>query len=437
VTHPAILLPKRFNRIFCSFEHCSALRRFASAAHSKLVVGMFALLCLAPAALAGSKYGVIYRFPNETHGYWPRAVITDASGNIYGVTQLGGQFNEGVVYLLSPPTTKGQPWTRTVLHNFLRGTGGQLCSLVLDQAGNLYGTAYLEGTYGVVFELSPPGTPGGAWKETNIHTFASWDGWGPTGLVIDQSGTLYGTTYGGGRDCSGSGCGTVYKLTPPSSHQQEWKLTTLYFFKGVLGNGNGDGAEPLGLTLDSNGNLYGTTQGGGACTPEDGCGGTAFELKEAAKRQNGWVESVLYRFAPGSGELLSGVVLDKSGALYGATISSVYQLALQHGAWAVNTLTSGSYCYYNGLAINSSGSLYGTTVNCGKSDDGMLFKLSFVQGSWQQTQLHQFIDGSDGRLPYSPVTLGSDGAVYGTTLEGGEGQCLYSEPCGTVFRVLP
>jgi len=414
-------------------------RHFATGASGKLALGILAVLGSASTALAGSKYQVIYRFPNEAHGYWPRALITSPSGDIYGVTQLGGRYNEGVVYLLTPPGTTEQSWTKTVLYNFHNGTGGQLSSLVLDQAGNLYGTAYMESTYGVVFELSPPPVSGGAWKETNIYTFSGWDGAGPTGLVIDQSGMLYGTTSSGGRDCSGAGCGTVYRLTPPSGHNHKWKRTTVYFFKGVLGEGEGDGAGPLGLAFDQHGNLFGTTLGGGECNSEYGCGGTAFELKPPAKGHTNWTESVLYRFDPSVeyGQLSSGVVLDSSGALYGATDSSVYQLVLQHGKWTENILVSENLCYYNGVAIDGSGSLYGTTVDCGQYGDGTAFKLSFAHGSWHQTLLHQFTDGSDGRLPYSPAVLGSDGAVYGTTLEGGQGECLYSEPCGTVFRVLP
>jgi len=406
-----------------------------SAAASKLVLGIVALLCIAVPAFAGSKYQVIYRFPNETEGYSPSDLVADASGNLYGITSSGGRYNEGNVYQLAPPKTNGQRWTRTVLYELPAQAG----SLVLDQAGNLFGVAFYENQFGAVFELSPPNAPGGKWKETTLYTFSGWDGYEPTGLTIDSNGVLYGTTYGGGRDCGGGGCGTVYKLTPPQGHEHRWKRTALYFFKGVLGEGEGDGAGPLGVTFDAIGNLFGITESGGDCNQHAGCGGTAFELKPPAKGHNGWSESVLYRFAPGSDQLISGVALDKSGALYGITVYSVYQIALQDGEWTENILTSGCYLY-GGPVVDSSGSVYGTTLGCGKNNDGTVFRLSYSHGSWQQTLLHQFASGSDGEGPLSGVIFGSDGALYGTTLRGGNNQCNIGGGnlgCGTVFRVLP
>ncbi len=433
--HPTRPLHGLFARLSNSLRHRRNLGRFEGAALRTLALGILAALCFAATAFAASPYNVIYRFPAKNRGYWPTNLIADASGNLYGVTNSGGENGSGVVYLLKQ---KGERWTRTVLYNFpgsgMFGAGGG--SLVLDQAGNLYGTAYDENTFGVVFELSPPKKSGRAWKETNIYTFSGWDGSGPSGLVVGPSGVLYGTAKMGGRDCSGLGCGTVYTLTPPSGHQHKWKRTVLYFFKGVLGNGKGDGAGPLGLTFDASGTLYGTTGGGGSCNEEDGCGGTVFELKPPGKGHTNWTESVLYRFAPGSDQLLSGVVLDQSGAMYGVTIASVYQVARQGKTWTETILTSGCYVY-GGPVVDSSGNVYGTTLGC--TNDGTVFKMSFSQGTWQQTVLHQFTSGRDGEAPDTGVVFGRDGALYGTTLRGGNQQCVYYENvgCGTVFRVVP
>jgi len=429
-------LPKLFSPLSRRCEYGFRLRCSAAAVPGKFVLGIFALLCIAATAFAGSKYQVIYRFPNETTGYWPTDLITDAAGNLYGISSSGKPYStSSSVYLLTRPGSAGGEWTWSLLHHLSFQAG----SLVLDRAGNLYGLGFQEGQFGVVFELSRPSAPGGVWKETTIYRFSGWDGYQPSDLTIDESGTLFGTTVYGGRDCSGSGCGTVYTLTPPSGKGHNWKRTVLYFFKGVFGEGEGDGAGPLGITFDAGGNLFGITESGGDCNQHAGCGGTAFELKPPTKGHNGWTESVLYRFAPGSDQLISGVVLDKSGALYGVTVYSVYQIALQDGKWVENILTSGCYLY-GGPVVDSSGSVYGTTLGCGKNNDGTVFKLAYIHGSWQQTLLHQFASGSDGEGPVSGVIFGSGGALYGTTLRGGNQQCKIPDGnvgCGTVFRVLP
>jgi uncharacterized repeat protein (TIGR03803 family) len=160
---------------------------------------------------------------------------------------------------------------------------------------------------GTVFRLTPPAEGQTAWTETVIYRFKGGsDGANPTAsLIADGSGTLYGTTFlGGSSNCSGFGCGTVFKLSPPTEAEASWIETVLYSFKA----GN-DGAGPsASLIADYTGGLYGTTSGGGvgvsALCPQSnvlftGCG-TVFKLKPSADRRITWTETVLYRFSGGS-----------------------------------------------------------------------------------------------------------------------------------------
>jgi uncharacterized repeat protein (TIGR03803 family) len=423
-----------------------------------LLAGLIAVVMFASSAFAGSPfpasafsgltYGVVYPFPNESHGYRPYELIADSAGNLYGATQYGGNSCCGVVFQLAPPAKSGGSWTETVLYSFNSGRfGAGIGSLLFDQSGNLYGVASAAGKlgFGFVFKLMPPNQPGASWTETTIYSFSGWDGYQPGGLTIDQAGNLYGTTYGGGIECRGFGCGTVYMLTPPA-HGGTWKRTVLYFFKGVLGgNGVGDGANPFDVIFDANGNLYGATSGGGQCQQAT-CNGTIFELKPPANKGKPWTESVLYRFSTNLG-LVSGVVFDKSGALYGATLTSVYQLALKGGVWTYTDLQdfnggSGGYYLLAGVTPDQAGNLYGTTAG-GGTGDGIVFQLvppGKGGSAWTETVLHDFAGGVDGNEPAGNLVFGKGGFLYGTTLMGGADiKCgIYGSPgCGTVFRIAP
>jgi len=202
-------------------------------------------------------------------------LIFDSSRNLYGVTDIGGAYDRGTVYELSP--IAGGGWAQKVLHSF-NGTDGSdpFAGLIQDSSGNLYGTTAYGGTEscpyggygcGVVFELIQQ--PGGTWKEKVLYNFNSKDGWFPASSppVFDAAGNLYGTTYYGGVHCAGSyGCGSVYELSPTSDGG--WTEKTLHVFSGP------DGSNPFGgLVLDAAGNLYGTTYAGGSNGD-----GTAFEI---------------------------------------------------------------------------------------------------------------------------------------------------------------
>jgi uncharacterized repeat protein (TIGR03803 family) len=196
-------------------------------------------------------------------------LILDGAGNLYGTATVGGSYGAGSVFELSP--AEGGGWTETVLHNFndVRKEGGEPHGgLVFDAAGNLYGTASIggPGNWGVVFELTLAGD--GTWKETILHSFNRYGpyGSGPNaGLIFDGDSNLYGTTaYGGPWES-----GTVFELTPAGGGV--WTETTLYAFQH---KGGKDGHFPFGgLVFDTAGNLYGTTREGGT----DGLG-TVFEI---------------------------------------------------------------------------------------------------------------------------------------------------------------
>lgn len=212
-------------------------------------------------------------------------VVIGKDGVLYGTTKDGGSNGPspgfGTVFSLTPPTTPDAAWTETILHSFTPFTppGGDgvypEAGVVIGESGVLYGTTYEGGTagYGTVFSLTPPTSPGGAWTETILHSFAGGsDGANPeASVVIGRHGVLYGTTYGGGV----SDEGTIFSLTPPASPGGAWTETVLYAFSGV------DGALPTApVVIGSGGVLYGTTKLGGShiCGGlGNGCG-TVFSL---------------------------------------------------------------------------------------------------------------------------------------------------------------
>jgi uncharacterized repeat protein (TIGR03803 family) len=257
----------------------------------------------------------LYSFQHGTDGQAPEGgVIFDANGNLYGTTEIGGTNNLGTVFELSPNGSSG--WTEKILYSFGAYTGDgqrpEYGSLVFDKQGNLYGVTYNGGntnSYGVVFELSPQ--TNGTWSEAILHTFepvGSSDGSHPTGtLVIDSTGNLYGVTESGGAN----GDGIVYELSPGTGGT--WTENILHTFDT---NGT-DGAGPLaGLTMDSKGNLYGTTSQGGTNLHA----GTIYELTPGT---GGWSETILFSFAQSGDNIgyypATSLTPDSAGNLYGVT----------------------------------------------------------------------------------------------------------------------
>lgn len=234
---------------------------------------------------------VLYSFTGGTDGALPRdGLIRDAQGNFYGTAEYGGTTNNGNVFEF---TKTGK---LVVLHSFTGGADGgtPMGALLRDAQGNLYGTTYFGGSVGggTVFRVTPAG------KESVLYSFKGFkDATGPQGaLVRDAKGNFYGTTITGGQ----FGSGAVFRLTPAG------KITVLHSF----GNG-ADGVFPTAtLVQDGKGNLYSTTLFGGASG--QGC---VFSITLSGS------EAVLYSFTGGTdgGKPSADLTLDGEGNLYGTT----------------------------------------------------------------------------------------------------------------------
>ncbi len=227
--------------------------------NSRLKFGCGTVFTLTPPAKSGGSWTktIIHTFPaSSADGTGPSGEITiDSAGNIYS-TAGGGSSHNGIAWQLSPPSGNGA-WTETILHEFTGGSDGGTPggTLVAGPNGVFYGTASQSGTVnesGVVFQLSQSG---GVWTEKVIHTFPASKGDGTTpasSVVIDASGNLYGTTDFGGSTSCYLGCGTVFKLAPPTGGGS-WTETILH----DLGN-SGQNPNESSVTIH-NGLLVGLT----------------------------------------------------------------------------------------------------------------------------------------------------------------------------------
>jgi uncharacterized repeat protein (TIGR03803 family) len=399
----------------------------------------------------GQKERVVHNFlMNGVDGFQPfSGVVADASGNLYGETEAGGVNFKGTIFELTPPANENGIWSETILYNFTGGVDGENPAYagVFDKSGNLYGPIG-GGSFncGAIFELSPPATQGGSWSYAIIYSFSLCGG--PlSSLAIDDAGTIYGTMPVGI-----TGHGTVFALSPPSRLGGPWTEKNVYSFVGVS-----DGSEPeAGVTIGKHHELYGTTSGGGTSNY-----GTVFELTPPSEPNGLWTETTLHSFVGGNNDganPLASVILDAKGNLYGTTVAGgplgvgvVFELsppAVSGDPWTETVLhifqSSDGATLYVPLVRDRSGTLYGTTYQGGTYNRGVVFALSppaVKGGSWTLTNLHNFSGGQlgadEGADPFAPLTLGSGGILYGTTSEGGIGNCLTGATfgCGTVFKV--
>ncbi len=405
-------------------------------------------------------------------------LIRDAAGNLYGVTNSGGNANPvlgvGAVFELDAAGHE------TVLHSFCSqpncADGVEPNSLVMDSAGNLYGTAAAgganESTFpqsGVVFELEPPGQPGGAWTETVLYNFCSAtdcsDGYSPSSIVRDAAGNIYGTTqYGAGA------YGTIFELARPSQPGGTWTETVLHVFcpsrpceDGMIPNG--------GLIQDAAGNMYGTTMYG----PDSNGNpylpppllGTVFQLAPPSQPGGSWTETVIHIFcslancADGLGPS-AGLIMDAAGNLYGTagggtpgggTVFEFAPPSQPGGAWSETVLYN--FCSLANcadgqdpiaaLTQDAAGNLFGTTefgggnqnVAPGSQLSGTAFELSppaQAGGVWTETVLYNFCSAggwncTDGLNPFAGLLRDPVGNLYGTTWAGG------SHGGGTAFML--
>jgi uncharacterized repeat protein (TIGR03803 family) len=257
-------------------------------------------------------------------------------------------------------------------------------------------------------------------------------------VIFDAAGNLYGTAREGGNTQQNAGYGVVYELMPSSDG---WTEKVLYTFNG----GADGAHPQAGVTMDGVGNLYGTTVRGGhdsfLCNlfEAPGCG-VVFQL---APSGGGWTESVLYSFQAGidGGQPNAGLTLDSQGNLYGSTLLSfsslsgggtLFQLTPHSQGWSFQPLPlrSSGFGPYAKLVMDEQGRLYGGAYG----SPGSVFQLTRSGSGWTYRLLHQF-NGADGGGPYALV-LAPSGKLYGVANVGDSGACQPSG-CGVVFEITP
>jgi len=402
---------------------------------------VLALLLVAQSAQA-QIFAPLHAFTGRD-GQEPTAgLVMDRAGNLYGTTMYGGSASFGAVFKL---THKGTGWVLSVLCSFQGGADGAFptSTVTIATDGSLYGTTsqggssgcYGEGC-GTVWNLRPPAsvckTVLCPWTKSELYQFPDFggsDGAGPVGaLIFDAAGNLYGVTAGGGLPC---GCGVVYKLTRSDGSWTEGVIFTFQSSGGIVPAG--------GVNFDGSGNLYGTTNQGGA----NGFG-AVYQLTPSG---GGWTQTVLHSFQNASDGSYSGdLVFDGSGNLYGATFDggpngggTVYQLVKSNGSWTFNLLYAFTGAGFGGqlggaLVLDHAGNVYGATVYGGDANAGTIFELSPSGSGWAYATLHSFeFSSSGGQFPNGSMVLDSGGNVYGTTQTGGIG----NPGNGVVFEISP
>ncbi|MGO9265948.1 MAG: choice-of-anchor tandem repeat GloVer-containing protein [Candidatus Binataceae bacterium] len=384
---------------------------------------------------------VLWSFGGGTDGNAPYAgLIADSSGNLFGTTLEGGLYNGGTVFELSPSGTE------SVLWNFGNGTDGEnpYAGLLMDSSGDLFGTTYAGGAggYGTVFELTPGGTETILWSFGASPTLA--EGRNPLGqLVMDQHGDLYGTTYQGSL-----GYGVVFELTPPATSGGSWGESTVWPF-GENGTAGDGGYPSAGLLMDTLGNLYGTTTGIDSSSlwyygtvfklsPSTTAGSWYESLLVLLDIGcSGYIAE---------GNPWGGLTMDSAGNLYGTTATGgIY--GTYNGDGTVFQVTPAGcpsllWSFGNGndgvrpdstLTLDGSGNLYGTTYWGGIYNKGTIFELmppSSGEAGWSESIIWNLGSTSDGALPYAGLLADASGNFYGTTVSGGE----YG--AGTVFEIV-
>jgi uncharacterized repeat protein (TIGR03803 family) len=343
----------------------------------------------------------IYSFNAKNDGRNPSSKVIFHANHLFGTTAGGGCQGLGIAYMLNPPRTGQTDWTRGILHCFVGSGGGDGASpsgpVIADSKGNLYGMTRDNGAEiccGLVYKLTPPPAGGTTWTETIIYGFKEdgSEGAYPDGGLAMDSA---GNLYGSTQFGGAAGGGTVFMLSPPAAGATLWTHTILYSFPGRVD----DGANPNGnLLLDPSGTLLGTTLNGGAFGF-----GTVFEIVPPTSSNPSWTENAIHYFES-----------DATDAHDGASP--------------------------NGGLVGRVGQVFGTTRIGGAANSccGMVFELvQLVEGSPLYTleNLHSFTGGRDGAYPNAGLFVDASGNMWGTTKEGGGGTT--GSDFGTIFKFTP
>jgi uncharacterized repeat protein (TIGR03803 family) len=439
------------------------LNQFSVNLRNTRAVALLALLLAVVVAARPARaqtYTVLHAFAAGTDGAVPGPIIRDAQGNLYGTTRFGGipscgEDTCGTVYKVDSAGNE------TVLYRFEGGSNGSdpIAGLVRDAAGNLYGTTQGNGFIGgaaVAFKLDPNG------QETSFDIASPNACCFDSPLALDAQGNLYGMSpFGGVPNCNLNsfqlGCGTLFKLSPTG------EFTVLHIFNGL------DGMQPEGgVVLDGKGNLYGTANFGGDLTCESlgygyrepGCG-TVYKLDSSGKL------TVLHSFTGRvDGSFPLGVIIDSAGNLYGIAQNGGDEVNGDNSEYGNGTVfkvdANGQFSvlftfipctqppctqgqvrnpvFASHLVRDSGGNLYGLeqSNDCAKGG-GCLFRID-TKGNL--TDLYDFEGENEGPDGFTAmgVVLGSDGDVYGSMFLGGppETACAddgFTNGCGTVFHL--
>jgi uncharacterized repeat protein (TIGR03803 family) len=365
------------------------------------------LIVCAGAAAAKPTVTVLHNLYGDTDGCTPRAgVVFDRTGNLYGTTEGCGKGGFGTAFSLTP-SGKFE-----VLHAFKGKPDGAYpeASLLASGHGKLYGTTFEGGDsdFGMVFELKPD-------KKKVLHSFiGDTDGVGPVApLIKDGLGNLYSTARYG----LGTNKGTIFKIAPDNTFSVLFTFTT---------DEQGSPSE-AGLYADAAGNLYGSTEFGGAKES-----GTIYKLTPEG------VMSVVYEFqggADGAGPV-GALVTDDAGNFYGATLGggtsnfgTIFKLMPDGVKTTLHIFQGpdqGDGYDVEAPLMAKGGAFYGTTQFGGGENAGTIFKV-WPDGTYRV--VYSFKTQGDAKLPYAPLTKGPDGALYGTTVAGGAGSG------GTIFKL--
>jgi uncharacterized repeat protein (TIGR03803 family) len=402
-----------------------------------LVLSLAFALTAATLPVQAQTYNILHNFTGPD-GSGPVAGVTvDPAGNLYGVAQLGGNGSGcgdsgcGTIFVV---VRHNSSWILKKVYDFTGVTDGAFPDArpIFGPDGSIYGTTNFLGSggNGTIYRLRPPTTicqrVSCPWHETTLYSFTgATDGGLPEGdVAFDHAGNMYGTASIGGTGTCNSGCGVVWELSPSGGG---WTYSVIYSFTDIH-----DGAVPeAGLYIDGDGNLFGTTAGGGSLFD-----GTVFKLTKTGAT---WTKTIRHNFAGGSdgAQPEGGLTPDAAGNLYGFTFSggnqnngTAYQLHPNSGGWDYSvllTFPTHSAPVANPL-LDSEGNIYGSAFSGGADGAGAIFKLT--AGTWSYVSLHDF-NRSDGRDPLGTLVFDNIGNLYGTAGEGG------ADGAGVVFQIVP